>query len=85
VSSATYLDRTRTQTRVLFPEPAEEEKDLSLRGLKSVCEGNTQRERNEELEEEEEKRREYEGKKNHPGLELTKVFSVRPIFSAMFP
>jgi hypothetical protein len=84
VSSATYLDRTRTQTRVLFPEPAEEEKDLSLRGLKSVCEGNTQRERNEELEEGE-MRREYEGKKNHPGLELTKVFSVRPIFSAMFP
>jgi hypothetical protein len=83
VSSATYLDRTRTQTRVLFPGPAEEEEDLSLRGLKSVCEGNTQRERNEELEEE--KRREYEGKKNHPGLELTKVFSVRPIFSAMFP
>jgi hypothetical protein len=72
------------QTRVLFPEPAEEE-DLSLRGLKSVCEGNTQRERNEELEEEEEKRREYEGKKNHRGLELTKVFSVRPSFSAMFP
>jgi len=49
-----------------------------------VCEGNTQRERNEELEEGE-MRREYEGKKNHPGLELTKVFSVRPIFSAMFP